>query len=159
MIFIALGTQGRDFSRCLKTFEEVMARYDITEDVVAQVGNTKYESEKIKLVGFLAEAEFQEHIKNARIIVSHAGSGALFSAIKKGKKTIAVARLSKYGEMIDDHQTELCKKLSEEGYLVDGTFDMFDAWEKIQDFVPRPNDFKCDLPKEIGKTIDSYLFK
>lgn len=157
MIFIALGTQGRDFSRCLKVFDELIIRCNITEDVIVQAGNTKYESQRMKIVKFLKEEEFQEYVKNARIVISHAGSGALFSAIKRGKKTIAVARLSKFGEMIDDHQTELCKKLSEEGYLIDGTFDMFKAWEQIQDFVPRKNDFKCDLPNKIKKVIDFYL--
>ena len=66
-------------------------------------------------------------------------------------------RISFYGEMIDDHQTELCKKLSEEGYLVDGTFDMYKAWEQIQDFEPRENDFVCELPNILKKMIDTYL--
>lgn len=157
MIFIALGTQGRDFSRCLRAFEELIVRYNLTEDVIVQAGNTKYESQRMKIVKFLKEDDFQEYVRNARIVVSHAGSGALFSSIKKGKKTIAVARLSKYGEMIDDHQTELCKKLSEEGYLIDGTFDMFKAWEQIQNFIPRKNDFECELPKKLKQVIDAYL--
>ena len=157
MIFIALGTQSNDFSRCIKSFEEVMKKYSITETVVAQVGNTMYRSPQMTSYDFVSENEFQEYIKSASVVITHAGSGALFSAIKKRKKIIAVARLSKYGEMIDDHQTELVKKLAEGGYLVDGTYSMSDAWEKIKDFKPREADFKCDLTEKISEAIDKFL--
>lgn len=157
MIFIALGTQSNDFSRCLKSFEEVIRMFKIEEKVIAQVGNTMYRSLLMESLEFVSEKEFQRCIEEASVIVTHAGSGALFSAIKKGKRTIAVARLSKYGEMIDDHQTELCRKLSEEGYLIDGTYDMIEAWRKVQDFVPRRNDFICTLPQQLTKQIDMIL--
>ena len=159
MIFIALGTQSNDFSRCLKSFEEVIRAFNLEEKVVAQVGNTVYRSPLMESLEFVSEKEFQGYIEEASVIVTHAGSGALFSAIKKGKKAIAVARLSQYGEMIDDHQTELCRKLSEEGYLIDGTYDMAEAWMKVQDFVPRKNDFVCSLPKQQTMQIDMILKK
>lgn len=157
MILIILGTQANDFSRCVKSFEEVIKKQGIKEKVIAQLGNTTYHSSLMESFDFIGEEEFQNYIREASVIITHAGSGALISAIKKSKKIIAVARLSKYGEMIDDHQTELCRKLSEEGYLIDGTYNMEEAWAKIQDFVPRKNDFYCGLTKEVKKQIEYYL--
>lgn len=159
MIYITLGTQNNDFTRCLKEFEKVVENYHITEEVVAQKGYTKYAPEGFTCLDFVSETDYQKYIAEASVVVSHAGSGALFSSIKKGKKIIAVARLAKYGEMVNDHQTELVKKLSEEGYLVDGTYDMASAWEKIQDFVPNDSPIECGIVNVIDKMLQGWEIK
>lgn len=157
MVFITLGTQGNQFPRCLQMVEELIDELHPHHDFIAQVGNTKYQSDKIKLLEYVPETEFKELIGKADIVITHAGSGALFSAIKQGKKTIAVARLHKYNEMANDHQTELVRKLTEGGYILDGTNSIIDAWKKLDTFTPRPCDFECTLPQEIGKLIDKWF--
>lgn len=157
MIYITLGTQGKDFSRCLKMVEELIKEEKINDEVIAQVGNTSYRPKGIKCFEYVMETDYQRYIASADVIITHAGSGALFSCIKKGKKTIAVARLAKYGEMVNDHQTELVRKLTEGGYLLDGTYSIIDAWKQLDTFTPRPCDFECTLPQEIGKLIDEWL--
>lgn len=149
MIYITLGTQGADFSRCLKMVEQLIEDENIQDEVIAQVGNTAYRPKNMKCFEYVTETDYQKYIAEADVIVTHAGSGALFSCIKKGKKAIAVARLAKYGEMVNDHQTELVKKLTEGGYLLDGTYDMRDAWRKVKDFSPRANDFTCGISQKI----------
>ena len=159
MVFITLGTQGNQFQRCLKMVEELIDELHPKQEFVAQLGNTKYKSDKIKCLDFVPEAEFKEMIGKADIVITHAGSGALFSAIKQGKKAIAVARLHKYKEMANDHQTELVRKLSEGGYILDGTYSIVDAWKKLDVFSPRECDFECTLPQEISALIDKWLQK
>lgn len=157
MVFITLGTQGNQFSRCLKMVEELIDTLHPNHEFIAQVGDTKYESDKIKTLQFISEDEFKNYITKADFVITHAGSGALFSAIKQGKKAIAVARLHKYNEMGNDHQTELVKKLSEEGYILDGTYSIVDAWKKLDGFTPRTCDFECSLVSEIGEQVDEWL--
>lgn len=157
MIFITFGTQSCDFSRCIHMIEDLISTYKIDEDIIAQTGYTSCNSTLFKHFSFVNEADYQRYIENARIIISHAGTGALFSSIKKGKKVIAVARLNKYGEMVDDHQTEIVKKLSKDGYILDGTHSLIDAWKKLDDFNPRPCDFSNTLVEEIGKQLDNWL--
>ena len=157
MVFITLGTQGNQFQRCLKMVEELIDELHPKQEFVAQLGNTKYKSDKIKCLDFVPEAEFKEFIGKADIVITHAGSGALFSAIKQGKKAIAVARLHKYKEMANDHQTELVRKLTEGGYILDGTNSIVDAWKRLDSFSPRTCDFKCSLPEEIEKLINNWL--
>lgn len=159
MIYITLGTQGTDFSRCLKMVEDLIKEKGLKEEIIAQVGNTRYHPSGVKCFEYVTETDYQAYISKSDIIITHAGSGALFSCIKKGKKAIAVARLSKYGEMVDDHQTELVKKLSEEGYILDGTYSLSEAWDKLPDFNPRENDFKCDLPLQIGLVLEQWGIK
>lgn len=156
MIYITLGTQGKDFSRCLKMVEELIDEEHIQDEVIAQVGNTSYRPHNIKCFEYVSESDYQRYIAEADVIITHAGSGALFSCIKKGKKAIAVARLAKYREMLDDHQTELVRKLTEGGYILDGTYSVIDAWKKLKDFTPRPNDFQCLLSENIENTLSKW---
>lgn len=156
MIYVTLGTQSTDFTRCMKMVESLINEFDIKEEVIAQVGYTKYIPHNIKCFDYVTENEFQKIVSEASVIISHAGSGALFSAIKKGKKVIAVARLGKYGEMLNDHQTELVKKLAEEGYILDGTFDLKSAWLKLPSFIPRENDFHCDIQRRIRDILAGW---
>ena len=155
MIFVPLGTQAMDFSRCLKMLDEMIEHYNIKEKVIVQLGGATYQSKNFEVLPFVPEEQFKQNIKDASVVISHAGSGALFNAIKNGKKLIAVARLKRYHEMVDDHQTELTRKLSEEGYIIDGTYSLINAWKQVEHFVPRENDFQCTISEEISKFIDS----
>lgn len=156
MIYITLGTQGTDFSRCLKMVENLIVEENIKDKIIAQVGNTLYRPQNVKCFDYVTETDYQKFISEANVIITHAGSGALFSCIKKGKKAIAVARLSCYGEMIDDHQTELVRKLADEGYILDGTNSIIDAWKKLGNFTPRSNDFECTLPQRINEILKEW---
>ena len=157
MIFVTVGTQPNGFLRCLREVESLVKEYGIEEEVVAQIGNTRFESDLLKTVPFVSEMEFKEYIRNASVVITHAGSGALFNAIKAGKKTIAMARLHELNEMADDHQTELVKKLSEGGYILDGTYSLSAAWEKVQDFIPRGNDIRNDIVTQLDAYIGGVL--
>lgn len=156
MIYVTLGTQGSDFSRCLKMVEQLIKTEGIKDEVIAQVGASVYRPKGVKCFEFVQETDYQNYIQKADVIITHAGSGALFSSIKKGKKTIAVARLSKYNEMVNDHQTELVRKLTEEGYILDGTCSLIDAWKKLDGFKPRQNDFTCTLPQRIEEILNGW---
>lgn len=157
MIFVTVGTQPNGFLRCLKEVELLIEKYNITEEVVAQIGNTDFETEKFKTVRFTGENEFKEYIKNASVVITHAGSGAIFNSIKAGKKVIAMARLHDFNEMADNHQTELVKKLSEGGYIIDGTYSLIKAWPKLEGFTPRANDFKCEIVPVLDKLIANWM--
>lgn len=157
MIFVTVGTQPNGFLRCLKEVEQLMDKYNITEEIVAQIGNTDFETNKYKTIRFTGENEFKEYIKNASVVITHAGSGAIFNSIKAGKKVIAMARLHDFNEMADNHQTELVKKLSEGGYIIDGTYSLMEAWPKLDGFTPRGNDFQCNIVPVLDKWIQEWM--
>lgn len=159
MIYVTLGTQGKDFSRFLKMLEQLIDERSLKDEIIAQVGSTKYRPKGVNCFDFVEEADYQKYIQSADVIITHAGSGALFSSIKRRKKIIAVARLAQYGEMIDNHQTELVRKLSEEGYILDGTNSIIEAWDKLEDFTPRPADFECHIPERIEDILDEWEIK
>ncbi len=157
MIFVTVGTQPNGFLRCLKEVEILVDKYSIEEEVIAQIGHTNFTTDKFKCIRFTSENEFRKLINDASIVITHAGSGAIFNSIKAGKKIIAMARLKEYNEMVDNHQTELIRKLSGDGYLIDGTYSLLDAWPKIKDFEPRGNDFKCGIVDVLREYINRNL--
>jgi UDP-N-acetylglucosamine transferase subunit ALG13 len=153
MIFVILGTQDKPFLRLLNELERIIKENNIKDEIIVQIGDTDYESSLFKSFKYIDDTHFLEYINKADAIITHAGSGALFNAIKKGKKTIAVARLKKYGEMVDDNQSELVKKLAEGGYIIDGTYSLVEAWKMLDTFSPRP----CDFPNMIVPNLKKYI--
>ena len=103
MIFITLGSQKFQFNRLLKAVDEI----DVNEDVFAQIGYSDYKPQHYEYKEFLDRDEFENMMSKADIVITHGGTGAIIEAVKKGKKVIAVPRLKKYGEHVDNHQIQL----------------------------------------------------
>ena len=51
------------------------------------------------------------------VVVTHGGTGAIIGAVKDNKKVIAVPRLAKYGEHVDDHQIEIVRQFGDMGLI------------------------------------------
>ena len=73
----------------------------------AQIGYSDYEPKHFEYKQFLDREEFAAQEGKCDILITHGGTGAIIGAVKKGKKVIAVPRLAKYGEHVDDHQIQL----------------------------------------------------
>lgn len=135
MILVTLGTQKQAFTRLLDYIE----KSKIKDEIIVQAGHTKYESKKMKLFSFIDYDEMAKYVDRADIVITHGGTGSVVEPLKKGKKVIAIARLSKYGEHVDDHQTELVSIFADEGYILelkDGD-NLDELIEKAMDFVPK----------------------
>ncbi len=134
MVLITVGTQKQEFNRM---FELVRKSKELKkEELIVQRGYTKCNnSKRIKAFDFIPLEQMEEYISKADIIISHGGVGTIFSAIKKGKKVIAIPRLEKYGEHINDHQIEICEELEKEGYILyykDGIDDLDKLINKLK---------------------------
>ena len=103
MIFVTLGSQKFQFNRLLKAVDELQT----DEEIFAQIGYSDYKPQNYNYKDFLDREEFAAWEEKADIVITHGGTGAIIGAVKKGKKVIAVPRLAKYGEHVDDHQIQL----------------------------------------------------
>ena len=119
MILVILGTQDKQFPRLLEAIDKEIEKGTIKDRVVVQAGQTKYESKNMEILGLLPEPEFNKLMDEADLIITHGGAGTILSAIKKGKRVIACARLAKYKEHHNDHQKQIIKEFSEEGYILE----------------------------------------
>ena len=118
MIFITLGSQKFQFNRLLKAVDDLVEEGAIQEEVFAQIGYSDYKPRNYEFKEFLDRDEFAEMEGKAEIVIKHGGTGAIIGAVKKGKKVIAVPRLAKYGEHVDDHQLQLLKEFEKMEIIV-----------------------------------------
>ncbi|WP_439483405.1 glycosyltransferase [Cyclobacterium plantarum] len=62
--------------------------------------------------------ELTKLYKEARIVKSQAGTGSLINGLKLNKKIISIPRLTKYGEVVDDHQVEILDEFYKINYIL-----------------------------------------
>lgn len=117
MIFITVGSQKFQFNRLLREIDNLIEKKVIVEEVFAQIGYSDYIPKNYKFKKFLDKDEFNNFIDSSRIIITHGGTGSIISALKKSKKVIAIPRLSKYGEHVDDHQIQIVSQFEKIGFL------------------------------------------
>lgn len=118
MIFITLGSQKFQFNRLLKKIDQLIKSQIIKDEVFAQVGYSDYQPINYNYKTFLDREEFQNFMKNSSLVITHGGTGAIITAVKAGKKVIAIPRLSQYGEHVDDHQLQLLEQFNGMGIIL-----------------------------------------
>ena len=139
MIFVILGTQDKKFPRLLDAIQKQIDDGKIAkEEIIVQAGSTKYESKNMKILDYMAIDEFEECIEKASLIICHAGVGTILTALKKGKKIIAAARLKEYGEHVNDHQLQILENFSKKKYILAlENFEKLDVvLEQTKNFTP-----------------------
>lgn len=117
MIFVTLGSQKFQFNRMLVEIDKLIEKGKITDEVFAQIGASDYKPRKFKYKDFLTQDEFKDYMKNANLVITHAGTGAIVTALKNDKVVIAIPRLAKYGEHVDNHQIQLIDEFKELNFI------------------------------------------
>lgn len=140
MILVLLGTFPIQFTRPLEAIDRLCKEGSLTEEIIVQSGHTEFVSDYLTFQPFMSADDLIELYKKARIIVTHAGSGSILKAVKLGKKVIAIPRLAKYGEHVDDHQLEILNEFEKLGYLIAWREedDLIDLLERAESFEPAP---------------------
>lgn len=111
LIFVTVGSHYQGFDRLIKKVDEIAGKID--EDVVMQIGNTKYKPVNAEYFEFAEYSKVQKLNSSARIVISHAGVGSILTALEQKTHIIIVPRLKKYGEVVDDHQLQIAKEMSD----------------------------------------------
>ena len=117
MIFVTLGSQKFQFDRLLQALDQLIEDGVITEPVFAQSGASTYVPRHYPWTPFMDREAFAEKMSQAEIVITHGGTGAIIGAVKQGKKVIAVPRLARYGEHVDDHQLQVIGQFQEQNLL------------------------------------------
>lgn len=134
MIFIIVGSQKFQFNRLLKTVDDLMGDGSLSDTVFAQSGYSDYKPHNYQFKQFLDRDEFAEYEAEADIVITHGGTGAIIGAVKKGKKVIAIPRLAKYGEHVDNHQLQIIEQFREQNLIcgLDDVNQLKDAIEYVK---------------------------
>lgn len=117
MIFVTVGSQKFPFDRLLIKIDQLKKDGSIQEEVFAQIGHSTYQPQHYSYVRFMDQACFEEKLEQCDLLITHGGTGVIITALKLGKKVLAVPRLAKYHEHVDDHQLELLKQFNEQNLI------------------------------------------
>lgn len=158
MIFVVLGSQKFQFDRLLKKLDTLKQTGQLNDEIFAQIGYSTYRSKSFTSVDFIEKETFDQYIENADLIICHGGTGVIITALKKGKKVLAIPRDSKYGEHIDDHQFQIVSMFSKLNYI-ETSYDILELAEKIdlckhknyRPFQSTNDTFINELRKDIEK--------
>ena len=139
MILVLLGTQNNSFHRLLEEVQKNIDNGNIEEEVIVQKGYTRFESDKMTIYNQLPPDEIEKLIDNANLVITHGGVGSIINSIQKDKKVIAIPRLKKYNEHVNDHQLDIVKSFNELGYIIglSSVEELKDALKKVKDFEPK----------------------
>jgi|SRR5690606_15701035 len=134
MVFVTAGTQA-PFDRLIKVMDRVAIKNKDLR-IVAQAVGTRYSvrAPNLQLVDFLPQGEFDRYFNNAMLIVSHAGTGSIFSALTTNKPIVAFPRIAALGEHRNEHQMATAKKFLELG-LLEVAFDEEQLERKVIGFI------------------------
>lgn len=132
MIFVTVGSRNYPFDRLFKKLDELYEDGVLNDSMFAQIGTSTYKPKHYEYKDFISPEEFTEHIDKADIVVSHGASGSIMKALNAGKKVIAVTRLEKYGEHINDHQIQNNEAFGSNKYVLMADLELTDLGECFQ---------------------------
>ena len=133
-------------------FRDYMRLDHVTDKVCAGSGNP-LENPRERDYLFVRRTENAE---KADVVITHGGSGAIIGAIKKGKKVIAVARRAKYGEHVDDHQTQLVQQLRKLNIICECQV-CDDIWKAIEAVKIKEYKSYQSHTDEMIKSIEKFI--
>jgi beta-1,4-N-acetylglucosaminyltransferase len=127
VIFVTVGSSTIAFDRLLEAIDS--ARID--EPLVVQHGPSSIRPRNADCVDFLDFDEFLELIRDARIVVTHAGVGSIMATLAERHHPIVMPRRGDEGEAVDDHQVSFARRVGELGLvtLVENAASLADALE------------------------------
>jgi UDP-N-acetylglucosamine transferase subunit ALG13 len=160
LIFVTVGSRNYPFDRLFRKLDELYDNGTLTDAMFAQIGTSAYRPRNFEYTDFVAQGEFADKIKSADIVVSHGASGSIMSALNAGKKVIAVTRLEKYGEHINDHQIQCSEAFALNRYVMMTDLelsDLGDCFKKIYDGKDGLVPWENKDPMAIVKMIDGFI--
>lgn len=139
MILVTLGTQDKPFTRLLDAVLREIEKGNIKDEVIVQAGCTKYETDKMKIFDLIPMEEFDTLMKKCDLLITHGGVGSIITGLKCNKRVIAVPRLAKYGEHVNDHQKQIIEKFSDNGNIIgiENLDELGEALKKVKKFKPK----------------------
>ena len=141
MILVTVGSSNFKFDRLFLVLDHLCEKGKIDGDqIIAQTGNIDGTIKHYRHFDFISNEEMQKLQQEADLIVCHAGTGTVIGALKKGKKVIVFPRLGEYHEHESDHQLDLAREFTEQGYVLCAMNEeeLEQAIGQIDSFTPKP---------------------
>lgn len=114
--FIIFGNSDRPFIRMVKAVTDNLS--SMPQPVVIQAGSNLNNffcvSKDVYIFDTCNTLEFSKHLNKSSMVITHAGYGSLKESLLSNFSPAVFVRSAKFGEHIDDHQSELVTDLPPE---------------------------------------------
>ncbi|MFB9375713.1 glycosyltransferase [Kineococcus gynurae] len=115
-VVVTLGSsEGYPFRRPLERLLEILPE---GVEVLWQTGSTPVDGLPLTATPSMSSEALNAAIRDADVVVAHAGTGSTLTALANGKMPLLLPRLISRGEHVDDHQTQIAAMLEERGLAV-----------------------------------------
>jgi UDP-N-acetylglucosamine transferase subunit ALG13 len=116
VIFATVGSQA-PFDRLVRALDE-WASLRGRSDVYAQIAAGEYRPQKIQFTNFMNAAEFECRMRDAQIVVAHAGMGSIITALELGKPIVVMPRRAHLRETRNEHQVATATRFAAQGRVI-----------------------------------------
>lgn len=161
LIFVTIGSRNYPFNRLFVELDRLVENGSITDPIFAQIGSSTYIPRNFEYTDYLDQEGFHKYINESSIVITHGASGSIMNALYEKKKIIAVTRLEKYGEHINDHQIQNNVAFGEKK-LVLPVFEIEDLGSALQKIISGEDDlveWENENPNSIIDLIENFIIK
>lgn len=155
MIFVTVGTQF-PFDRLVKAVDDAVGNGFANSQIYAQIAGSSYQARNFGYIDFLEKELFDDYVRKASGIISHAGMGIITLALDNNKPLLVMPRLKQHGEVVNNHQLIIAKKFEQPGHIL-VAYDVEELPEKIEQlktFVPCKREAQ---PQAVIERITQFL--
>jgi len=153
MIFLTVGTQF-PFERLVKAVDEACGAGLVNEEIVAQVGDVSYQPKHFRAVATMPKEEYDLCFRQVSAVISHAGMGTISMALELNKPLLAMPRLARYGEVVNDHQIELADRFAGHILVARDESEIPRKIAELKAFVPVPRKAQ---PEAVAERVRRFL--
>lgn len=152
LIFVTLGTQKFQMNRLVKAVDDLAGSGVIKEEFLIQSGASTYKPKYCNYIAYMDSEEYADNIRKCSLLVTHAGVGTIITGIKADKPVVVVPRLAKFGEHVDDHQTQIAEAFSEKGSVL-----YCHDIEKLADYIEKARSFNFQPYEVKGANVEEKI--
>ncbi|GFU97721.1 putative bifunctional UDP-N-acetylglucosamine transferase and deubiquitinase ALG13, partial [Trichonephila clavipes] len=157
-VFVSVGSTS--FDDLIKTVSspEILQFLSDKEfkKIILQIGQGTVipdKSDIIEVEWFRFKDSISQDIKNASLIIGHAGAGTILESLIEHKPLITVLN----DKLMDNHQTELAEEMAKEGYLsycsCSDLLETLKHSKSFTSFTSEPNMFPAFLEELMGFSV------
>jgi UDP-N-acetylglucosamine transferase subunit ALG13 len=116
VIFVTVGAQ-MPFDRLVEAVDAWAGAHG-RKDIFAQIGEGAYVPRHLQWTRFLRPAEFRARYAESELIVAHAGTGSILTALELGKPILVMPRKAALRETRNDHQGATAERFNRLRYVM-----------------------------------------
>jgi UDP-N-acetylglucosamine transferase subunit ALG13 len=157
VILFTVGTHEDPFDRLILAAERVALTTG--ERVVVQAGTSRVAAPHCDLRRWVPPAEMAALVREARLVVTHAGPSSIDRVLATGKVPLVVPRRADLGEHVDDHQVSFARQLAGRVHVVHDAGRLVEAlsWHRdVEERVRRVGEVSPDADR-LAATLASLV--